>query len=343
MLITDIPSGMIMRWLGQRRAMIVGLGLVVLSSLALFWARAIPEALIYRIISGVGFSVFGVSRHTYIAENAVIGVRGRAVALFGGINRIGRFSGPAIGGMIGGALGLRVPFLVTGALISLALLLVFWMVPRTPATQNWTQQSLRSYIQELWTTAKDQYRILTTVGLGQLFAQMVRTGRDALIPLYGADVLGLDVSQIGWIGSFASAIDMLLFYPVGMIMDRWGRKYAIVPSFIVQGIGLSLIPLTSGFSSLAAVAGLIGFGNGLGSGTMMTLGADLAPEDARGEFLGMWRLIGDVGFMLGPSVAGVVAAALALPAAALVMGSSGVVASMIFLLLVPETIKRKET
>jgi MFS family permease len=132
---------------------------------------------------------------------------------------------------------------------------------------------------------------------------------------------------------------MLLFYPVGVIMDRWGRKFAIVPSFIVQGIGLALIPLTSGFYSLAAVAGLIGFGNGLGSGTMMTLGADLAPADSRGEFLGMWRLIGDVGFMLGPSVAGLVAASLTLPAAALVMGSSGLVASLIFLFLVPETAK----
>jgi len=344
MLISDVPSGMAMRWLGQRRAMIIGLGLVALSSLALFWARSIPEALIYRILTGMGFSLFGVSRHAYIAANAVIGVRGRAVALFGGINRIGRFSGPAIGGLIGSALGLRAPFLLTGALLLLALVLVFWMVPRTAATQDRTQQPLHSYLQDLWVTAKNQYRILTTVGMGQLFAQMVRTGRDAFIPLYGADVLGLSVAQIGWISSFASAIDMLLFYPVGMIMDRWGRKYAIVPSFLVQGIGFGLVPLTGGFTSLAAVAGLIGFGNGLGSGTMLTLGADLAPEDKRGEFLGMWRLIGDAGFMLGPAVAGVVAGALALPAAALMLGGSGVVASMIFLFLVPETIQRdKET
>jgi sugar phosphate permease len=89
------------------------------------------------------------------------------------------------------------------------------------------------------------------------------------------------------------------------------------------------------------VGGMIGFGNGLGSGTMLTLGADLAPAEARGEFLGMWRLIGDLGFTLGPSIAGVVAGALTLPTAALVMGSSGVVASMIFLFLVPETNKQK--
>jgi MFS family permease len=340
MLISDIPSGMGMRWLGQRRAMIIGLGLVVISTMALFWARSIPEALIYRTLSGVGFSIFGVSRHAYIAENAVIGVRGRAVALFGGINRIGRFSGPAIGGMIGSAINLRSPFLVAGGLMALAFLLVILMVPRTQATLTREPGSLKSYLYQLWLTAKDQYRILTTVGAGQLFAQMVRTGRGVMIPLFGADVLGLDVAQIGWISTIASAIDMSLFYPVGMIMDRWGRKFAIVPSFLVQGIGLFLIPLTGGFISLAVVASLIGFGNGLGSGSMMTLGADLAPADSRGEFLGMWRLIGDLGFMLGPSVAGAVAGMLALPAAALVMGGSGVVASMIFFFLVPETVKK---
>ncbi|MFC1996714.1 MFS transporter [Chloroflexota bacterium] len=340
MLIADIPSGMVMRRLGQRRAMIVGLGFVALSTLALFWARSVPEALLYRILSGVGFSIFGVSRHAYIAESAVIGVRGRAVALFGGVNRIGRFSGPAIGGMIGSAISLRAPILITGGLLTVAFLFVILMVPRTHATQIREQGSLKTYVRQLWSTAKDQYRILTTVGAGQLFAQMVRTGRDVLVPLYGSDILGLDVAQIGWISTIASAIDMTLFYPVGMIMDRWGRKFAIVPSFLVQGIGLALIPLTGGFIGLAVVAGIIGFGNGLGSGTMMTLGADLAPADARGEFLGMWRLIGDLGFMLGPSVAGAVAGILTLPAAALVMGSSGVIASMIFLFLVPETVKK---
>jgi MFS family permease len=124
-------------------------------------------------------------------------------------------------------------------------------------------------------------------------------------------------------------------------MDRYGRKFAIVPSFLVQGIGLALIPLTTGFSALAGVAGLIGFGNGLGSGTMMTLGADLSPKKFRGEFLGMWRLIGDLGFTSGPLVAGVVAGALALPAAAFVMGGSGLAASLVFALLVPETMNNE--
>ena len=111
MLISDIPSGMVLRRLGQRRAMMVGFSWSPCPRWRFFGAHSTPEVLIYRLISGVGFSILGVARHAYIAENAAIGIRGRAVALFGGVNRIGRFSGPALGGIIGGALSLRVPFL----------------------------------------------------------------------------------------------------------------------------------------------------------------------------------------------------------------------------------------
>jgi len=337
MLISDVPSSMVLRRLGQRRAMIAGFGVIVLSTLALFWSGSVLETFVYRLLSGAGFSILAVARHAYITENAAIGVRGRAVALFGGINRIGRFSGPAVGGLIGNAISLRAPFLLTGSIMALALIITFAMVPRTPGTNFRQKTALKSYANELITTARAHYRILTTVGVGALFAQMVRTGRGVMIPLYGADVLGLDVAQIGWIGSLAAAVDMLLFYPVGIIMDRFGRKFAIVPSFFVQGVGLALIPLTGGFSGLAIVGCLIGFGNGLGSGSMMTLGADLAPKEGRGEFLGMWRLIGDIGSTSGPLIAGAVASALALPAAAVAIGSSGLIAAFIFLFLVPET------
>lgn len=342
MLISDLPSGMVLRRFGQRGAMILGFSILALSTLMLFWTRSIPQVFFFRLVSGMGFSFLGVARHAYIAETAVVGIRGRAVALFGGVNRIGRFSGPALGGLIGTAYNLQAPFLFAGVLIGLALSIVILTVPRTSLPPTKFDRSFKSYLMALLDTARNQYRILTTVGIGQLFAQMVRTGRNVLIPLYGADVLGLSVAQIGWISSLASAIDMLLFYPVGMVMDRFGRKFAIVPSFFVQGIGLALIPLTGGFNSLAVVAGLIGFGNGLGSGTMMTLGADLAPEDTRGEFLGMWRLIGDLGFTSGPLIAGSVANAMTLPAAALVMGVSGMVATLIFTIMVPETIQKTQ-
>jgi MFS-type transporter involved in bile tolerance (Atg22 family) len=104
-----------------------------------------------------------------------------------------------------------------------------------------------------------------------------------------------------------------------------------------MGIGMALIPFTSGFAGLLGVAMVVGIGNGLGSGSMMTLGADLAPPEATGEFLGIWRLIGDIGGFSGPVVVGVVAGILSLDGSAWALSAVGFMAALMLALLVRET------
>lgn len=171
---------------------------------------------------------------------------------------------------------------------------------------------------------------------------MIRAGRVIIIPLFAADILGLSVEQIGLIVSLSVAVDFSLFLVAGWLMDIYGRKFAIVPCFAVQAIGMAIVPLTTSFIGLLFATVLIGFGNGLGAGTMMTLGADLSHEGSRGEFLGVWRLIGDVGFTGGPLVVGAVADLLILNSAIWVIAGSGLVASSLFLFFVPETLSKRK-
>jgi MFS family permease len=181
------------------------------------------------------------------------------------------------------------------------------------------------------------WRDLSAAGVAQIFAQMVRTGRLLIIPLFAANELGLGAAQIGLIMSISSVIEVVMFFPAGVLMDRFGRKTASVPCFAIMAIGMALIPLTSGFVGLLLVSCFIGVGNGLGSGSMMTLGADLAPPEATGEFLGIWRLIGDSGGFLGPIVVGVVAGLLSLQGSAWALSVVGVLAALSLALLVRET------
>jgi MFS family permease len=135
---------------------------------------------------------------------------------------------------------------------------------------------------------------------------------------------------------------MSLFAVAGWLMDHLGRKFSIVPSFAVQALGMFLVPFTGSFGTLLLATLLIGFGNGLGAGTMMTLGADLSPPESRDEFLGIWRLIGDGGHAGGPVIVGQVADLLALPMAAWAMSAAGLMAALVFVLFVPETLKKRK-
>jgi MFS family permease len=104
-----------------------------------------------------------------------------------------------------------------------------------------------------------------------------------------------------------------------------------------MGVGILLVPWAHSFWTLAGAGVVIGLGNGLGSGSMMTLGADLAPEGATGEFLGIWRLIGDSGAVIGPLTVGVIADSLGLTNGAYALAGAGFASSLILLFLVKET------
>jgi len=340
MLIMDVPSGLLLRRLGHKRAILLGMAVTVGFLAAMSWAGSIQEAFLYQLLSGFGMALYGIARHAYITEHAPKSNRGRSMALFGGLVRIAGFVGPSIGGFVAARMGLRVPFVVAGLVSVPALLSVALFMPdarAVPSLVGRTSQLRVAKRVDLLEVLRGQARLLVPAGLGQFFAQMVRSGRRIIIPLFAANVLGMDVGQVGLLLTISAAVEMTMFWPAGWLMDNLGRKYAIVPSFALQAVGMACVPLAGGFAGLLACASLIGLGNGLSSGGMMTLGSDLAPDNARGEFLGVWRLIGDVGATAGPAVVGFVADGLALPFAALTLAVAGVLAALTFGVLLPET------
>ncbi len=334
MLLMDIPAGRILSYLDRKWVMLLGVALVGLSVLALLWSSSIWLVLLWRVLAGVGGALWNLSRHAYLTEVTHSSERGRAIAVFGGTTRIGIFAGPALGGFLATRWGFDVVFVVVACLAVLTLVLaqLFVKLAQGPV-QARTGLSLLSVL-------GGQRRILLSAGSGQLFAQMIRAARQVIIPLFGSVVLGLDVLAVGLILTISSFVDMSLFYPAGLLMDRLGRRFAIVPSFLLQAVGMALIPFAGGFSTLLLAACVIGFGNGLGSGTMMTIGSDLAPKDRVGEFLGLWRFIGDGGSVGGPVAVGLIVDVLSFGPAAWIMAGVGGLSAAVFLWLVPETLAK---
>lgn len=334
----DLPAGMLIRRVGQRRLMMIGLVCIALCGLAMSTAQALWMLVLYGLLEGMGGALWNISRHAYLTDAAPPGQRGRAIATFGGIFRTGNLVGQALGGLLGAWLGLRAPFAVYGVIAIVTL--IFPALFGADDVHHQAHKAGHGHNVNLWHVVRDNYKVLLSAGVGQLFAQMIRSGRNIVVPLYGADVLGLSVQSVGLVMSISSTIDALMFFPAGHIMDRFGRKYAYVSCFLIQGIGMALIPFTTNFALLTLATSLIGFGNGLGSGTMMTLGADLAPKDAMGEFLGVWRLIGDGGALGGPLLVGSLADLLSLTPAIFAIAIIGMMAASILGFFVPETLQR---
>ena len=339
-LIADVPTGMIQRRFGNKQVMMMGILVKALSVFLLFFAPSVWFVFLLRLIAGFGRSMYTVSAHVYVTNQVGLAQRGKAISMFGGTHRLGGFIGPAIGGIIAGMLGLRAVFIVVGlvSVIGFVIVALFTLKSKRSEPAERAQDSHELHIRSVLVS---NYRVLASAGTAQIFGQMIRAGRVIIIPLFAAEVLGLAVDQIGLIVSISVAVDFSLFIVAGWLMDRVGRKFAIVPCFGIQAIGMALVPFATSYSALLFAAVLIGIGNGLGSGTMMTLGADLSPARTRGEFLGVWRLIGDMGHTGAPLVVGIVADLLVLSSAIWVIAGSGLAAASIFLFFVPETLKRK--
>jgi len=340
MLLADAPAGYLVSRLKPKLAMLLGVGAVGLGVLGTALAPQLWLVLVSLAFTGAGGSLWNLSRHAYLTHATRSHNRGRTMGVFGGVSRLGSFVGPAVGGAVALTWGLRAPFFLYAAVVVVTLLLIAWLLPDEERPGG---ASLRRGDGSARAALRKSAPTLVNVGTAQVMVQMLRAGRSVLVPLYGTQVLGLDVGAVGVIVSVASLIDFSLFYPAGVVMDRFGRKAAIIPSFVLQGAAMALMPLTGGFVSLLLVAALGGLGNGLSTGTMMTLGSDLAPREALAEFLALWRLIGDVGFVGGPLLVGFVAQGAGLGVSGVALGALGAGAATWFAYRVPETLKRPET
>ena len=129
----------------------------------------------------------------------------------------------------------------------------------------------------------------------------------------------------------------MMFYPAGLILDHLGRKFAAVPCMLVLATSLALMPGATDFQGLLLVALLAGLGNGFGTGIVMTLGSDLSPLQGRGEFLGVWRLVGDVGTASGPFIIGTLAEVLTLASACAITAGVGLLGALVMIFKVRET------
>lgn len=310
-LLNNIPASLItMRW-GERWAIVaagiwsaLGMALCVgTSHLGLFALGC--------FMVGMSQSVYNLARQSYMTEAVPIRYRARALSTLGGVMRIGMFAGPFLSAAAVHAFGLGAAYAV-GIVAVLGAAAVGARIPDLEPPPPAPGQAEPATI-TLRSTLRDHHRVFLTLGIGVVLVSAVRASRQAVIPLW-ADHLGLAPAAASLIYGLAGGIDMLVFYPAGKVMDHKGRRAVAVPSMLVMGAAMLLMPLTTGFVTLLIAALAIGFGNGIGSGLIMTLGADHSPRHGRAHFLGVWRLMSDIGSSCGPALLSFLAASLSLAA-----------------------------
>lgn len=327
----NIPAGQLIGRYGLRRVILTATAAEsVLAALAAFAPSPAPLG---AAAFGLGMTqtTFFVTRLSYIRTLVPAESRGRALSVIGGENRFGYLVGPIAGGALAQLLGYRAAFLVyAGAMMLACAALAAW-VPQISTggrPERWSPY-------RTWSILRDNARIFSTAGVAIVALQLMRTARQALIPLVAASA-GLSVARIGLVLGSMFFVEVLLVVPAGILMDRLGRKATAIPCMVLLASGLAILPFVDGLPLLYVAVVVSGLGNGLGSGINMTLSADFSPRENPGEFIGVWRLVVDTGTMAGPFIVGLFSERLGLGGSAAVVAALGAAGAAVMGFLAPE-------
>ncbi|NLG55526.1 MAG: MFS transporter [Rhodococcus sp.] len=328
--IGDLPAGRLVAKFGERRSILGGSALGAAGVLIALFSVTPWMLAIGALMTGLANAVWGLARQSYLAEAVPIEARARAMSAFAAMWRLGFFVGPLLGAGVIWLVGVRGGF----AIQLVGILVSGWLMARVPdIPRSDAAGSVRTHA-TLPSILKQHRRMLVTLGSGSLLMGAARASREAVVPLWAAHI-GLDAAQISLVFAVGAAFDLACSYPAGRLMDKSGRRFVAVPSLLLLGVAYTLFPLTHSFSTILAVAVVMGVGNGFGNGVIMTLGADIAPPATRAEFLAAWRLTHDTGMFAGPFAIGALAVAVPLGGAIVALGASAMLGSALLYRYIP--------
>ena len=347
----NIPAGWAVARFGERLTMgvagivILGglLGVVFAGSLAVFAAAV--------FLIGFCTASFALARHSFMTTRVPLAFRARALSLLGGTFRLGMFVGPFVSAALLGIFGDESASIAFFAICQVATILLVLLGPdperaiAAPAAASTTGDGgdaedtgepvtgaiplveRAGVFRTMW-----RFRgVLSRLGLAAASLSAVRSARQVVLPLWGVS-LGLDASAIA------------VVVGVSGVMDRFGRLWAALPAMVLMGAGfLALsVPHDVGDAAMwyAMFAAVLGVGNGLSSGILLTLGADLAPPADPAAFLGSWRTLTDGGGAIAPLILSALTAAASLSIAVAAMGFLAAAGAIGFVRWVPRYVPR---
>lgn len=315
-LVGALPAGVIADRFGEKRSLVGALCVDVACLIVCAFAPNEWVLAAAVFVTGLSGAMLSLARQSYLTVAVPLEFRARALSTLGGVFRIGSLLGPLMGAAVVSVWGLQAAYLVAAGTSVIAAGITL-ALPDLPSPEHLPDEPVR-----LFEVLRAHSHTFATAGVGAAALMLVRTSRDALLPLW-CEQIGLDAATTSLIFALSSAIDTTLFYLGGSVMDRFGRRAVSVPSMVIMGTCFALLPLAQSTAGVLLFAAMLGFGNGISAGVVMTIGSDASPAVGRAQFLAGWRFTTGVGQAAGPLLITMIAAIAPLGLAALAIGAIG--------------------
>ncbi|WP_233159113.1 MFS transporter [Pseudonocardia sp. MH-G8] len=327
-------SGRIVGRIGEVPTFNIGLGVVALSTGACAFAGNYWQLLVLRGLGGIGSTMFTVSALSLLIRLAPTRMRGRATGMWATGFLLGNIVGPLVGGGLA-AVSLRAPFLAYGAVLLVVvgvagLLLRGRTGTQVEATKAGPPARFRDAL------GHPTYRAALVASFANGWA--VFGVRVALVPLFVVEAMGQPDAWAGIALAVFAVGNAATLVIAGPMADRRGRRPLALAGLAVSGVATGVLGFLTEPMPFLAASLVAGMGSGLVNPPMNAAVADVMGSRARGgTVLAGFQMSADLGAIIGPVLAGVLAETAGFPAAFAVTGAVALVA-LAFWVRAPETL-----
>jgi MFS transporter, DHA1 family, multidrug resistance protein len=303
--VVKLPAGALSDILGRRRLLLAGALVFATLPFAYLAVSTLLALILLRFAHGSATAIFGPVAAASLSDIAPAGRRGAWLSTYSTAQGAGQALGPVLAGYLIAAGRFDMAF-VTAGLVGLCapVIVAGWRAPFATAPVRPRWHELRRGIAEV---ARDRLVLVTS---GAQAAQFVLNGTlNAFLPLYGRDILGLSVTDLGWLFGMQTLTTLMVRPAIGMLSDRAGRRWVIVAGLTMCGAAVLSVSLATTVSAL--IPAIVAYAAGVATTTAATTAyiTDVTRRARYGAAHGVFGTIYDIGDALGPIVAGVLVAA----------------------------------
>jgi MFS family permease len=308
-LVSSPLCGWLIKVFSERIIMATGIFIVAISSGLAGISRSYLQLLVFRGVGGIGSAMFTVSAFTLLLTSVQAGVRGRAAGVFHAGFLIGGITGPAVGAALA-AISLTAPFffyagtLVVAGTVGLLLLRRRSSEPEEEGAGS--AVSFRAVVRD----ARYQAACVTNLAQGWTAFGV----RSSLIPVLVVELLHRPASWTGIAFACSSVVQTIALGPAGRFTDTVGRRPAMILGGTVAAVSIMAVPFAPNIWLLIVVLCVYGVASAfLGTAPAAAVG-DVAPSRG-GTAVAIFSMCADIGAIVGPLVAGLLADTVSYPAA----------------------------
>ena len=312
MIVVPLGGGLADRF-GARRVFLAGIVPATIGYAGTFLAQGYYDLIGWRVLSGIGYGLIFIAAQAWVVGNTDARNRAQGMTVFMSGVFVATICGPSIGGIFADRIGFEATFLISAGLAAASGLLVYAMLDGAVKARSMPRTVFGG---QVWRALLSDGRLFAVTVFAAVPGKLILAGfLFYLVPLYLSE-LGSRQSVIGWMIMLYGVSTLACMPLAARFADRSGRHAAVVATGgVVAGLGClaSLAePVVGGPSGAVIIAILaLGVGHALSLTSQIAIVQEVASHHGglgQASVIGAYRLVERAGMVLGPIVAGALAA-----------------------------------